>query len=202
MATCSSCGCATTTLARQVECAWIHSYDLNEPGSPTRRDVIAKTPWEIEICRPCTERRLEESLRTWRQLGFFIGPSLVVGSVVSALILFPLLAKAHSPLASVSALLFCGGGFIIGLIMIPVGLILVAKATNRLTKLKQEAGNYTFTDDDAWEAIETEGERIIKALESGKRDFHGDFTLPQAQRPEENMGSRFYYTILRPEERK
>jgi len=79
--------------------------------------------------------------------------------------------------------------------MIPVGLVGAAKASARLRRLKSEGHGYQFSDEDTWAAVEHEGERIIKCLESSKKDFHDEFSLLNADRPSERMGSVFYYTI-------
>lgn len=179
MSRCTCCGSTTTFIEEDVECLRTETYTVNEPGSPRRRNIIGRTDWRIGICRNCTEKRLEESLRSSRRLGLFVGPTLLGGSVLSALILFPMLAHVRSPLVSLAGLLFCGGAFFVGLIMVPVGLYQAIKASFTLRRLRREGDAFQLSDDEKWKAVEREGERIIKCLESTKKEFVGDFILPK-----------------------
>jgi hypothetical protein len=169
-------------LEGDVQCQHIEAYNVNEPGSPRYRDVIARADWHIALCRSCAEGRLEEALRSSRRFGLFIGPLIVGLAVLGAVMVGGIAARLGG--GGPFLLLFligCAGVALVGIIMIPVGLYSSAKANAKLGRLRSEGDRYAPDDEDKWDMIDTEARRIVDCLESGKRDFVGDFFLPKGR---------------------
>ncbi|MFW6155049.1 MAG: hypothetical protein ACOC95_07535 [Planctomycetota bacterium] len=185
---CSSCGSDQASVSMTVECVYEEHYELNEPGSPRRSDVLGRETWDIQLCRSCARRRLEEAVTKARRWAFLTGPVALGVAIVGTAIAVPLLAAARAPLLSLAVLGTLAVAGIFGLIMVPIGVYRAAKATSRLRRLQASEGVGDFDDQDRWELIQQEGKRIINLLEENQRDFYGNFALPDGSPRHPGMG--------------
>lgn len=197
MAQCTSCGAETTYLAGTVECVQKESYELNQPNG-RRLDVIGRTVWDIALCRTCAVKGLEEAVRFWRRFGLLVGPGLLVAGVVLGLMLFQFLhlMEIRDPVVSMLGLGMVALTLLAGLVMTPMGLIQAVRATGRLKRILQQGDTYRFDDEDRWDSLCHEGERIVKCLEKQQNDFHGGFTLPQGKARNLGMGDSLVYYVI------